>query len=100
MSKGKDFWGPATWRMIHCFCASYSPKNKSCVKTFLTSIQEMLPCDECSKHMKANLEKIVVDDYLDDNHSLFLWSYMFHDQVNKQLGKFFTAIRNDKNFLL
>ena len=86
-TKGRDYWGPAVWRTIHSFAAAYTPDKKQYVKPFLKSTGALLPCEDCSEHMPENMKILNVDDYLDDNHSLFLWSYMFHDLVNKQIGK-------------
>lgn len=88
MSKtGKSFWGPPTWHTIHAFAAAYTPSQREHFKAFIYSMQYTLPCDYCRQHLTQNLRQVKIDEYLDNNHNLFLWSYILHDLVNKQLGK-------------
>lgn len=88
MSKtGKNFWGPPVWHTIHSTAASYKPHQRASFKRMMNTWTEMLPCDECRGHLKENLKRLPVDNYLDNNHNLFLWTYFLHDLVNKQLGK-------------
>jgi len=83
----KDFWGPSIWKTIHIFAATYQPSQKKEFKSFISNLQYLLPCEACRKHLKDNLETLKIDNYLDNNHNLFLWSYFLHDIVNKQLNK-------------
>jgi len=84
------FWGPFWWRTIHSFAASYRPipQVKNAFKQFIYSLIGLIPCTICSDHYKKNLNNIPLsENYLKDAHNLFLWSYLFHDLINKQLGK-------------
>ena len=83
----KTFWGAPLWRTIHNLAASYTPEKKKEFKVFINSLTTLLPCEKCQQNLKKNLKKLKVDDYLDNNHQLFLWSYFLHDMVNKELGK-------------
>jgi len=87
MEVGKKFWGPALWKTIHCFAASYTPDKKNSFKKFMFELQYLIPCEECKMHYINNLETFKMDNYMTNNHQLFLWSYLLHDIVNKQLGK-------------
>lgn len=98
--KNNSFWGPCFWRMIHAFAASYRPTTtvKKAFKQFVYSLAGILPCDACRKHYIKNLNQLPLsEEYLQDAHNVFLWSYLLHDLVNKQLGKVsppFEAIKN------
>ena len=82
------FWGPCFWRMIHAFAASYRPEVKSAFKQFIYSLPGVLPCKICQEHFLRTLTQIpLTDEYLRDSHNLFLWTYLLHDLVNKQLSK-------------
>lgn len=84
---GKDFWGPAFWKTIHSMAASYTPKQKKAFEEFMYGLIVLLPCDACRDHLRQNLKTLPMENYMIDNHSLFLWSYYLHDIVNRQLGK-------------
>ena len=84
---GKFFWGPSLWKTIHSLAAAYTPDQKGHYKTFIYGLQYMLPCEFCRVHLQKNLKMLKIDDYLDNNHTLFLWTYFLHDMVNRQLGK-------------
>ena len=84
---GKEFWGPSVWKTIHSFAIAYTPDQKQQFKNYINSLQYILPCQACREHLKQNLKILKIDDYLSNNHQLFLWSYLLHDRVNRQLGK-------------
>ncbi len=84
---GKFFWGPALWKTIHSLAAAYTPDQRQYYKSFIYGLQYTLPCEYCRKHLQANLKTLNIDDYLENNHKLFLWTYFLHDMVNRQLHK-------------
>lgn len=84
---GKEFWGPAFWKTIHSLAIAYHPNQKQYFKQYMNNLTYVLPCEVCREHLKNNLKILPMDSYLDNNHQLFLWSYLLHDLVNKQLGK-------------
>lgn len=84
----KSFWGPSAWCMIHTTATVYSKENKHSFINFISSLPFLLPCDVCRTHLQENLKMMpLTDKYLASSDSLFLWSYLLHDTVNKQLGK-------------
>lgn len=87
MSGSRNFWGPTIWKTIHIMALSYTPDKKDHFKKFINELQYLLPCEECRHHLRQNLKILPIDDYLQNNHQAFMWSYMLHDIVNKQLGK-------------
>lgn len=84
--KGRAFWGPFEWTSIHTKCAAYKPEKAAAFKTYIYSLAELIPCEDCGKHFLANLKKYPVENYLDNNHNLFFWSYLIHDAVNLQIN--------------
>lgn len=88
--RNEHFWGPHFWRVIHSFAAAYrpTPEVKQAFKQFIYSLNGLLPCMECKIHFNHNLKQLpLTDKYLESSHNLFLWSYLLHDLVNKQLNK-------------
>jgi hypothetical protein len=81
--KGKAFWGEPYWITIHCACAAYLPERKREYLTFFSVLPFLLPCEECAAHLVENLKKISPEQYMSSNHDLFFWSYIIHDQVNR-----------------
>jgi hypothetical protein len=83
-----SFWGPCFWRTIHSFAAVYTPAAKEAFLQFIYSLVGVLPCQVCRDHYKRNLMQLpLTDEYLKDANNLFLWTFLLHDLVNKQLGK-------------
>nr|QBK87623.1 MAG: Erv1/Alr family disulfide (thiol) oxidoreductase [Marseillevirus LCMAC201] len=84
----KGFWGPATWCTIHTAATYYKPENRFSFKQFIYSLPYLLPCQYCRKHLFQNLRTLPLNDTsLENNKTLFMWSYFLHDLVNKQLHK-------------
>ena len=82
------FWGPSLWKVIHSFAVKYQPRQKKEFKSFVeNNLPTLVPCEKCCEHLKQNLKKLPLNDYLENNHTLFLWTYYLHDLVNRQLGK-------------
>ena len=63
-----EIWGPHAWIFLHSITLNY-PNNptmydKQHYKTFFTSLQNILPCDWCSRNYKLHLKKFPIDKYL------------------------------------
>lgn len=92
MSFGKSWWGPAIWTSIHVIAASF-PDYEDKVrfkhfKAFMFSLTRILPCNECRRHLRQNLEVVEpIDNYGQNRRRLFLWTWKLHNHVNKMLGK-------------
>jgi len=88
--KNPNFWGPCYWRTIHSFAASYraEPLVENAFIQFIYSLRGILPDNDSRNRYYIAIQQIpLTPDYLKDAHSLFLWSYLFHDSINKQMGK-------------
>ena len=81
----KDFWGRPTWFVLHTFSLHLNPFNdytKSVWKAFISSLQFVLPCPICRTHVKENMQKIKVDDYMSSPSKAFEWTWRLHNTVN------------------
>ena len=86
-SNANSFWGPSAWRAMHSMAATYDPDHAEAFRSYINSLVGALPCIACRRHWAENLRAYPVDNYLDRRENLFFWTYLMHDQVNKQLGK-------------
>jgi len=85
-----NYWGPAFWRVIHSFSATYkpSPKARQAYIQFIHSLIGITPCSVCRDNFEQALKQIpLTEEYLQDGNRLFLWSFLLHDLINKKLGK-------------
>ena len=90
--KGINLTGYHLWHLIHSFAAVYNKFQMSVYVNFLVFAFELIQCHDCKleaqqhlEHLKSNREK-----YLQDNHSLFRWTYNVHcaitEKCNRTLG--------------
>lgn len=84
--KGKDFWGPSTWYSIHILTNFYTPSKRVYWVNFMESLSHLLPCMECRLHLQSNLKQYKMTNYLNRKIDLFMWTYVLHDMVNKQIS--------------
>lgn len=89
--RGRNFWGEKWWFVLHSAAAAYTPDKALEFKSLLDAYKGLLPCKECRQHLDLNLKKYPVDNYLRDNNSLFLWTYILHDAVNVSQNKTLSA---------
>lgn len=87
----KSFWAHPTWRLIHIFPtlypATYSQRAATAYINFMESLAYVIPCPICSGHLKANLKAFpLTKEHLQSRNSLFMWSYLLHERVNRQLN--------------
>jgi len=76
-------WGPSTWKSLHAIAAhSDVTKNADAFWTYVRTLNDVLPCDSCKKHMK---------DYIETHprplDNFFEYTVAFHNDVNARLGK-------------
>jgi len=87
-----EIWGPYLWKSIHFIALGY-PKNpciqdKLDFKEFFINLHKVIPCFSCAKNYKRHLDELPpIDNYLKSNMTLFEWTWMLHNIVNKELGK-------------
>ncbi len=82
-----NIWGKHAWNFIHIVSSSY-PSNptiyqKKAYKKFFISLKDVLPCSNCRKHFTKNIKLYNIDNYLNNRNSLFKWTVIMHNLVNK-----------------
>lgn len=86
-----SIWGKYLWTSIHFIALGYPDKptaeDVANYKAFYTNFWKVLPCYKCSKNYQRHLEELPIDPYMTDNMSLFEWTVLLHNIVNKELGK-------------
>lgn len=87
----REIFGPKLWATMHFVSLGY-PKNpsendKKNYRAFYENIVNVIPCDECSKHLRDNLKKVDIQPFLESRKLLFEWTVKLHNTVNIMLGK-------------
>jgi len=85
-------WGKHAWKFMHSVTMGYSEcptdNEKKNMKTFFTSIQDILPCARCRENLKKHLKKYPInDEVVCSRESLVKWLINIHNEVNMSLGK-------------
>ena len=79
-------FGPYFWTVIHMACLSagknISDEKADALTQFFDSMPGVLPCKQCGKHLKENLQILPFD-----REDPFRWSVELHNLVNTQLNK-------------
>ena len=89
-----QYWGPKTWKLIHCVSQNY-PNNpteldKQYYTYFFHMIPYILPCKKCQFHFLKQLRDYPIKNYLQSKKNICMWTYTLHNNVN---------IKNNKNSL-
>jgi hypothetical protein len=85
-----NVYGPKFWYVIHTLALGYKKRVNLLYhpyKAFIISLKELFPCDICKNHFIQNLEKYPIDNYLSNSSSIFMWSYLIHNEVNETKRK-------------
>lgn len=84
-------WGPSLWTAIHYIALGFPDRPSSAdiakYKAFFTSLGAVLPCFKCSLNYDRHLQELPIDPYMVDADSLFKWTCLLHNIVNKETGK-------------
>jgi hypothetical protein len=84
--KGKDFWGPPLWYLIHILAITLNPENRDSYEEFLWLLTILLPCDFCKANLIQKLKDYPPDSFLSDSNKAFWYSYMIHDLANQHIS--------------
>jgi hypothetical protein len=85
-------WGPSAWIYLHSVSFTYpnnpTDKEKQHFKHFYESIKDTLPCSYCRKSYAEFIitEPTILNNALDNRHTLTKWLYDIHNRVNQKLG--------------
>lgn len=84
--KGKDFWGPPEWGLLHIICYLYKEGTEKELLDYLWSLTFLLPCDYCKDHLAQKLKNIPPTKYIKQGRKgVFLYSYIIHDLANQHI---------------
>jgi hypothetical protein len=82
-------FGPFIWALMHYVTFLFpnvpTPLDQNTFQTFFRSIQHVLPCPTCRKHLTEWYEKFPIR--LDNKTILVEWLIHIHNQVNSSLSK-------------
>jgi Erv1 / Alr family. len=85
-----NVYGSKIWYLIHLFALGYVESDHLLYhpyQAFITSIKELFPCNVCKEHLFKNSRKFKLENYLANSSSIFLWSYLLHNEVNESNKK-------------
>ena len=84
-------WGPSGWVFLHYVTLSYptnpTPQVRQNFRTFITSMQSVLPCEMCRTHFKQWIDDNPLDVALTNRDELVKWGFNAHNAVNERNGK-------------
>lgn len=84
-------WGPSMWKTIHYIALAYPEKptqeEKQDYKNFFLNLYKVIPCYGCAVNYQKNMEILPIDNHLDNNLTLFKWTFLMHNMVNVETGK-------------
>jgi hypothetical protein len=79
--------GPQIWVLMHTFAGSYHSIHKETpFLDFINIIRHYLPCNICKLHFQKSLQLYKFNDYSRNNEDVLKWTYLLHNEVNKQKG--------------
>ena len=86
-------WGPKIWVLFHRL--SFFSNRQDVVgawRNVLKTLNEVLPCALCRRHMKDYMVKNPLDIPVDSSSAVIrdtivLWLYNFHNHVNLETGR-------------
>lgn len=94
MTKNKPatIWGPKAWTLIHTIGLLVKQKQDvyltNRIKNFIQNIWKVLPCANCRTDAKRYLDTHIINSINDnDTEKIFLFTFDFHNFVNKKTGK-------------
>ena len=85
-------WGPSMWFTLHIISFNYpvepTLKQKQEYFNFFKNLGKILPCSYCRKNYKKNIKTVKLNmAVMKNRHTLSLWLYKLHNEINKMLGK-------------
>jgi hypothetical protein len=87
----QNIWGPHLWFVLHTITFNYPVKptieDKKNYKTFLLSLEHILPCNICRRHFKRHIQENPPYTALKSRDSFIKWMIDLHNEVNGETGK-------------
>lgn len=89
--KNTKVWGSSAWLFLHCISQTYPEKptfkEKRAYKSFLLSLQDVLPCSLCREHTKLYFEKYPVEEALENRERFVCYLIQLRNYINKHYKK-------------
>ena len=77
-----------SWRYIHKLAIkAVNDKLKLSFEKYMWFLAYNFPCPRCRPHIKQQLIRDPIINYYNKQNGIALWSWKFHNSVNKRLGK-------------
>lgn len=92
--KSPPVFGPGVWLSMHVL--AIDSIDDMSIDFFMGWVNKMLyrlPCPTCVKHATTYLSENPMEPYRDNineygvRNGMFIWSWLFHNNVNKRLNK-------------
>lgn len=85
-------WGPSLWHVLHTISFNYpinpTKEDKNNYRSFIQSLQYVLPCLYCRKNFIHNLRQLPLRcKVFDSRESFSKYIYALHEHINTMLGK-------------
>ena len=84
-------WGPHLWFFMHILTFTYPEKptyhDKRSYADLFANLPNVLPCEECKKHLKQHMTQYPISPHLDSKSNLIKWLIQIHNFANISLGK-------------
>jgi len=72
-------WGESGWKFIFEIILNSNEENVNKIKQFIFLLEDLLPCEECKKHLKKYIEENLIPD---DLLSIFIWLINLENKIN------------------
>jgi FAD-linked sulfhydryl oxidase len=86
-----EVWGPHLWFVLHTLSFNYpyepTEDDKKKMINFIHALSEIIPCGKCQRHFKQNLEKLPIEQHLENKKQFVEWVIQMHNFVNEANGK-------------
>jgi hypothetical protein len=92
--------GPGIWFSLHTLGAmSKTKEQKRFAVEYIRYLQQNFPCGDCKGHFGNYIQTHPLETIINDNNeeSLFLWIFNFHNAVNHRLKKPQASYEDIKN---
>lgn len=81
-------WGPPAWQLIHMIASVMeTEEDRANFAAFIAAFGKVIPCSICKEHFAQNRQKFDIRNYMKDQESLLMWTFLIHDSVNHAQGK-------------
>ncbi len=73
----------AFWKLLHFVAYTYEISNRCKIENVFLTVSKHLTCQKCVDHWEKHIQTIE----LESKHSLMLWLFNVHNDINKNKNK-------------